>query len=181
MAAAEQLPFGDGEFDASLAQLAVHFMAEPLEGLAEMARVTRRGGVVAACVWDHAHGGGPLARFWEAARELDSGVEDESLLAGTRQGHLAELLREAGLRTSRRARSRSGSHTRASTSGGSRSRSASAPPGRISRRSSRSTRPACASVARRRSLRGGSSSAPAPGPPAAGARSRRGSGSPSWR
>ena len=96
-AAAEQLPFPDGEFDASLAQLAVHFMADPLAGLSEMARVTRSDGVVAACVWDHAQGGGPLSGFWEAARELDPGVDDESLLAGTRQGHLAELFEAAGL------------------------------------------------------------------------------------
>ena len=97
-AAAEQLPFPDGDFDASLAQLVVHFMASPIEGLREMARVTRAGGVVAACVWDHAGGGeGALSRFWEAARELDPEVEDESELAGSRRGHLAELLREAGL------------------------------------------------------------------------------------
>jgi ubiquinone/menaquinone biosynthesis C-methylase UbiE len=97
-AAAELLPFPDGVFDASLAQLVVHFMASPIEGLSEMARVTRPGGVVAACVWDHDAGGeGALSRFWEAARELDPEVEDESELAGSRRGHLAELLREAGL------------------------------------------------------------------------------------
>ncbi len=96
-AAAEQLPFPDDDFDASLAQLVVHFMAAPIEGLSEMARVTRPGGVVAACVWDHAGGEGPLRRFWEPARELDPEVDDESELAGTRRGHLAELLREAGL------------------------------------------------------------------------------------
>ena len=37
--AAEQLPFADGEFDAALAQLVVHFMDDPVRGLAEMARV----------------------------------------------------------------------------------------------------------------------------------------------
>ena len=94
---AEQLPFPDGTYDASLAQLVVHFMAAPIEGLREMARVTRPGGVVAACVWDHASGGGPLSRFWDAASELDPEVTDESDLAGSREGHLAELLREAGL------------------------------------------------------------------------------------
>src|ERR687898_491791 len=77
-AAAEQLPFGDEEFDATLAQLVVHFMADPVAGLREMARVTRNDGVVAACVWDHAGGTGPLSVFWEAARELDPGVHDES-------------------------------------------------------------------------------------------------------
>jgi SAM-dependent methyltransferase len=95
---AEALPFSDGAFDAALAQLVVHFMSDPVAGLAEMARVTRPDGVVAACVWDHAGGHGPLGVFWTAARDLDPHVEDESLLAGTRQGHLTELLTAAGLR-----------------------------------------------------------------------------------
>src|SRR4051812_27178086 len=96
-ASAEQLPFGDRTFDAALAQLVVHFMADPVGGLREMARVTRKHGVVAACVWDHAGGQGPLGVFWEAALELDPDVEDESQLAGAREGHLAQLFREAGL------------------------------------------------------------------------------------
>ena len=97
-ASAEQLPFADRAFDAALAQLVVHFMADPVAGLGEMARVTRLGGVVAACVWDHAGGKGPLSVFWRAAREIDPGVHDESALAGARQGHLSELFEAAGLR-----------------------------------------------------------------------------------
>jgi hypothetical protein len=62
-----------------------------------MARVTRAKGVVAACVWDHAGGGGPLAAFWEAAHGMGDDVRDESTLAGARQGHLTELFRSAGL------------------------------------------------------------------------------------
>lgn len=96
-APAEQLPFPGDEFDVALAQLVVHFMADPVAGLREMGRVTRPGGVVAACVWDHAGGGGPLSVFWEAAHALDPDVPDESRLAGSREGHLAELLGEAGL------------------------------------------------------------------------------------
>ena len=96
-AAAEELPFEDEAFDAALAQLVVHFMADPVAGLREMARVTRVDGVVAACVWDHAGGQGPLSLFWEAARRLDPGAADESKLAGAREGHLAELFRAAGL------------------------------------------------------------------------------------
>jgi ubiquinone/menaquinone biosynthesis C-methylase UbiE len=98
IAASEALPFEDRLFDAALAQLVVHFMADPVAGLREMARVVRRGGVVAACVWDQASRMGPLSLFWDAARELDPDVEDESRLAGTREGHLAELLEAAGLR-----------------------------------------------------------------------------------
>src|SRR5207342_2927305 len=71
VAAAERLPFPDAAFDAVLAQLVVHFMADPVAGLREMGRVTRERGVVAACVWDHGGGEGPLSTFWEAARELD--------------------------------------------------------------------------------------------------------------
>lgn len=97
-ASAEQLPFPNRSFDAALAQLVVHFMTDPVAGLAEMARVTRREGVVAACVWDHGSGQGPLSQFWDAARVLDPEVEDESGLAGAREGNLAELFEAAGLR-----------------------------------------------------------------------------------
>src|SRR5437764_952674 len=97
LAAAEDLPFDGGQFDAALAQLVVHFMADPVAGLRELARVTRRDGVVAACVWDHGGGQGPLSVFWEAARELDPELEDESLLPGTTPGSLAALFVTAGL------------------------------------------------------------------------------------
>jgi len=96
-APAEQLPFADGEFDATLAQLVVHLMSDPAAGLAEMARVTRHDGAVAACVWDYAGRTDPLSGFWQAARVLDPEVDDESHRAGTREGHLAELFVAAGL------------------------------------------------------------------------------------
>jgi SAM-dependent methyltransferase len=97
-APAEELPFEDAEFDAALAQLVVHLMSDPNAGVREMGRVTRPGGVVAACVWDHAGDQGPLYTFWEAARELDPDVDDESHLPGTGEGQLGQLFAEAGLR-----------------------------------------------------------------------------------
>jgi SAM-dependent methyltransferase len=96
-AAAEDLPFPDGSFDAALAQLVVHFMADPVAGIREMGRVTRPGGAVAACVWDFT-GAGPLDVFWAAAQALDPSVEGEANLAGAHEGHLAELFELAGLR-----------------------------------------------------------------------------------
>jgi SAM-dependent methyltransferase len=96
-AASEQLPFADAEFDVALAQLVVHFMADPVESLREMARVTRPGGVVGACVWDYAGGRDPLGVFWTAVRQLDPDARDESGLSGARAGHLAELFAGAGL------------------------------------------------------------------------------------
>ena len=96
-AAAERLPFADATFDVVLAQLVVHFMTDPVAGLREMKRVASPGGVVAACVWDHAGDLTPLSVFWQAARELDPEAQDESDLAGAREGHLGELFSDAEL------------------------------------------------------------------------------------
>jgi SAM-dependent methyltransferase len=92
---AEELPFDDGSVDVALAQLVVHFMADPVAGLREMTRVSR--GTVAATVWDYGGGTGPLSLFWAAVTDLDPGAAGEGERAGTREGHLAELFRAAGL------------------------------------------------------------------------------------
>jgi SAM-dependent methyltransferase len=94
-AAAEDLPFSDDVFDVALAELVVHFMSDPIAGLREMARVCKPGGHVAACVWDGATGA--LSPFWAAVREIDPSAQDESALAGAREGHLADLFTAAGL------------------------------------------------------------------------------------
>jgi SAM-dependent methyltransferase len=95
--AAEKLPFEDDSVDLAIAQLVVHFMADPVAGLAEMKRVTKTGGTVAASVWDFAGGAGPLSTFWAAAHDLDPDVDGEQDRAGAREGHLAELATSAGL------------------------------------------------------------------------------------
>jgi len=94
---AEELPFADDAFDLALAQLVVHFMRDADAGVRELARVTRPGGVVAACVWDHAGECGPLSPFWRAARTFDPDMADESDLAGSRRGDLGRRFRTAGL------------------------------------------------------------------------------------
>jgi SAM-dependent methyltransferase len=95
-APAEDLPFEGGCFDATLAQLVVNVMDDPVAGLREMARVTRDGGVVAACVWDFTDGG-PIGPFWAAAQALDPEVETGSVCPGSRAGDLADLFRAAGI------------------------------------------------------------------------------------
>jgi SAM-dependent methyltransferase len=96
-ASAEQLPWADDSFDAALAQLVVHFMDDPARGAAEMGRVTRPGGVVAACTWDFAGGGMVLlGTFWESVRALDPGADSETSPLGDR-GRLDALWRESGL------------------------------------------------------------------------------------
>ena len=66
---AEELPWEDASFDAALACLVIAFMEDADQGVREMARVTRPGGNVAACMWDTAGGGMTMLRiFWSAAR-----------------------------------------------------------------------------------------------------------------
>lgn len=50
------LPFADNSFDRTLALLVLHFVPETGKAIAEMRRVVRPGGVVAAVVWDHLGG-----------------------------------------------------------------------------------------------------------------------------
>lgn len=59
---ATALPFGDAAFDRAMALLVLHFVPETGRAVAEMRRVVRPGGVVAAVVWDH-YGGMPSFRM----------------------------------------------------------------------------------------------------------------------
>jgi SAM-dependent methyltransferase len=96
-ASAEALPFPDDSFDTVMAQLVVHFMTDPVAGIREMGRVTRRGGTVSACVWDHGGGRGPLSTFWALVAELDPGAPGESQMPGAAEGDLARIFDAAGL------------------------------------------------------------------------------------
>jgi ubiquinone/menaquinone biosynthesis C-methylase UbiE len=95
-APAELIPFADDAFDAALAELVVHFMTDAAAGIREMVRVTRPGGVVAACVWDFAGGRAPQTAFFRSLASVATDVEDETGRVGARRGDLPALLREAG-------------------------------------------------------------------------------------
>jgi SAM-dependent methyltransferase len=96
---AEQLPWRDDSFDAALCSLVIAFMEDTAQGLSEMIRVTRPGGVVSACMWDLSRGGGMtmLCTFWDVARELDPAVEDESGRPGVTEGDIGARMRASGL------------------------------------------------------------------------------------
>lgn len=95
---AEALPWPDDGFDATLCSLVVAFMQDPDQGIREMARVTRPGGRVAACMWDVPGGGMTmLSTFWKAARQVDPQVTGEVARAGLAEGDLVERFRRAGL------------------------------------------------------------------------------------
>ena len=73
------LPFESGTFDRALALLVLHFVPEAGKAIAEMRRVVRSGGIVAAAVWVHL-GGMPgmrmmvdtVAALGEGGRQLRS-------------------------------------------------------------------------------------------------------------
>jgi SAM-dependent methyltransferase len=95
---AEELPWNDEVFDAALAQLVVNFMRDARAGVTEMRRVTRRGGVVAACTWDYAAEMQMLRAFWDAACTIDPEAPDEGrTMRFISRGELDELWRSAGL------------------------------------------------------------------------------------
>ena len=94
----EALPWDDATFDASLACLVIAFMTDPDKGVRDMARVTRPGGTVAACMWDFHDGGMTMLRtFWNAMREVRPEAESEMRRPGTRKGDIAERFAAAGL------------------------------------------------------------------------------------
>ena len=96
---AEELPWEDDTFDASLSCLVIAFMRDPDAGLRQMARVTKPGGRVGICMWDIAGGGMTMLRlFWDAMRSVKPDIEGEQQRAGTSEGDIAERLRRAGLR-----------------------------------------------------------------------------------
>lgn len=102
VAAAEELPFDDDLFDATLSQLVVNFIGDAEAGAREMSRVTRPGGVVASCVWDYAGEMTLLRAFWDAAHDVvperAAAADEGATMRWCGEGELAELWRDAGLR-----------------------------------------------------------------------------------
>src|SRR4051812_20873887 len=68
---AQALPVDAAALDAAVAGLVLNFVAEPPRALAEMRRIVRPGGTVAAYVWDYAGRMELIRRFWDAAGALD--------------------------------------------------------------------------------------------------------------
>ncbi len=98
---ATRLNLPDASFDRSFSLLALNFIPDPSRAIAEMRRVTRPGGVVAAAVWDFAGGLTYQRIFWDSAAALDPEADRararhfSSPL--TRGGELEQAFAEAGL------------------------------------------------------------------------------------
>ena len=100
VADARDLRLDAGRFDAAVSGLVLNFVPEPALGVKEQARVVRRGGTIAAYVWDYAGHMQLMRLFWDAAVALDPRARD--LDEGRRfplcqPEPLAQLWRDAGL------------------------------------------------------------------------------------
>lgn len=73
---AETLKSDSGTFDAAVSGLVLNFVPLPDRAVAEMSRVTRPGGVVAAYVWDYADRMQLIRYFFDAAIELDPKITE---------------------------------------------------------------------------------------------------------
>lgn len=73
---AQRLPLDDASVDAAISGLVLNFVPDPRRAAAEMRRVTRIGGTVAAYVWDYAGEMQLLRRFWDAAIGEDPAAAD---------------------------------------------------------------------------------------------------------
>jgi SAM-dependent methyltransferase len=97
---ATAIPVRDARFDRVVSALVLNFVPEPDRALAEMRRITRPGGLVAAYVWDYAEGMQLLRAFWDAATEVDpaaAGLDERHRFPLCRPEPLGELFTAAGL------------------------------------------------------------------------------------
>jgi SAM-dependent methyltransferase len=68
---ATAIPLGDASVDVVVSGLVLNFIPDQRAALLEMARVTGKGGTIAAYVWDYAGKMELMRHFWDAAGKLD--------------------------------------------------------------------------------------------------------------
>jgi SAM-dependent methyltransferase len=98
---AQDLPLGERSFDATVSGLVLNFVRNQPKAAAEMRRVTRRAGKVAAYVWDYGGEMQLMRRFWEAASALDPAareLDEGDRFPLCRPDPLRALFEGAGLR-----------------------------------------------------------------------------------
>jgi len=96
---AQRMTYPNDSFDATVSMLVLNFIPQPQQAVAEMRRVTKPKGRIAAGVWDYGEGMQMLRFFWDAAVALDSAADklDEKHMPLCRSGELRELFSRAGI------------------------------------------------------------------------------------
>jgi SAM-dependent methyltransferase len=91
------IPFPDATFDAAVMPLVIFFVPAPAQGVAEMARVVRPGGLVAAYAWDMLGDGFPYDALRVEMREIGAAVPMPPSPEASRRDALRDLWTDAGL------------------------------------------------------------------------------------
>ena len=97
---ATMLPLAARLYDVAVSGLVLNFVPRPAQMVAEMARVVRPHGTVAAYVWDYAGQMQLMRHFWDAAGALDPAarpLDEGRRFSICRPEPLADLWRTAGL------------------------------------------------------------------------------------
>jgi SAM-dependent methyltransferase len=94
---ATALPFPDETFDAAVMALVIFFVPDPAKGVAEMKRVVKRGGMLAAYAWDMMNGGFPFNSMQIEMRALGIPPTYPPMYEVSRLEALGSLWRAAGL------------------------------------------------------------------------------------
>jgi ubiquinone/menaquinone biosynthesis C-methylase UbiE len=91
------LPFSENRFDAAVMALVIFFLSDPRKGLAEMVRVVRPGGSVAAYAWDIEGGGFPLEPFRSEMHVMGISLPIPPSSGASQIGALEKLWKDAGI------------------------------------------------------------------------------------
>jgi SAM-dependent methyltransferase len=91
------LPYADDSFDAAVMALLLYFVPQPVTGVAEMVRVVRPGGLVAAYLWDVGAGGFPFEPIRVEMRAMGMTPLDPPNVRASRMDELHDLWAGAGL------------------------------------------------------------------------------------
>jgi SAM-dependent methyltransferase len=94
---AMNLPFGSGEFDVATMALVLFFVPDAAKGVAEMARVVKAGGLVAAYMWDLPGGGFPHEAMLASMREMGLKAPEPPSADASRLDRMQALWAGAGL------------------------------------------------------------------------------------
>jgi len=91
------LPFPDKQFDIATMALVIFFVPDPAKGVAEMVRVTKPGGTIAAYAWDMPGGGFPLEPIYSEMRAMGIAPAAPPSPDASRMDALTALWSNAGI------------------------------------------------------------------------------------
>lgn len=94
---AQDLPFGDSEFDVAAMALVINFVPDPPQAIAEMKRVVSPGGTVASYIWDFAGGRATQGPLIKAIKDMGFDVPSVPRIECSRLDNLCEMFETAGL------------------------------------------------------------------------------------